>query len=299
MKQYYSSVGLQQLCGLFGRSRQAFYDHSWRHSDEQLQEGFIVDRVKQVRVCMPRIGAIKLLQIIKDQLIAHHMAIGRDSFYDVLRRHDLLIKRRKRYVKTTDSNHHYKKWPNLTIGLQVNGPEQLWVSDITYLRTVDNFIYLSLITDAWSKKIVGYHVSQYLKAQGCLISLDKAIASLPGHPTALIHHSDRGIQYCCDLYVDRILKSGIQISMTQNGSPYDNAIAERVNGILKSELGLDRTFKSYADAVGPTHQAIDTYNRLRPHLSCGLLTPNQAHVRKGPLKKLWKSNNKSKPKSLI
>jgi transposase InsO family protein len=175
------------------------------------------------------------------------------------------------------------------MGKKVNGPGQLWVSDITYLRIRDGFVYLSLITDAYSRKIVGFHLSQHLKAQSCIIALNKAINSWTATRQALVHHSDRGIQYCCDMYVSLLMEKGIKISMTQNGSPYENAMAERVNGILKDELGLDKTFASYADAVAPTHRAIDIYNRLRPHMSCGYLTPEQAHLKQGNLKKAWKS----------
>lgn len=225
---------------------------------------------------------------MKEQLLLHGITIGRDSFFSLLREHNLLVKRRKKYVRTTDSNHHYHKWQDLTASLQVNTAGQLWVSDITYLRITDGFIYLSLITDAYSRKIVGYHLSQHLKAQSCIIALDKAVTAMQQKQNNLIHHSDRGIQYCCEQYVTRLLQNDIKISMTQNGSPYENAIAERINGILKSELGLDKTFASYSEAIAPTHRAIDTYNRLRPHMSCGFLTPEQAHIKTGDLKKAWK-----------
>ncbi len=175
---------------------------------------------------------------------------------------------------------------------QVRTPEQLWVSDITYLRTINGFIYLSLITDGYSRKIIGYHLSQHLKTQGCLIALDKAIASPGSKDYKLIHHSERGIQYCWNGYVDMLQRHKIKISMTQNGSPYENAMAERVNGILKSELGLDKIFVSYHEAIGQTHQAINTYNKLRPHMSCGYLTPQQAHIESGKLKNVWKIKNK-------
>lgn len=293
MKQYYSVAGIAELCGLFGKSRQAFYDNNWRQQDQQLHDGLILDMVRELRRLMSKLGGIKLHRMLKEPLAAHGISIGRDSLFTLLRDNDLLIKTKKRYTRTTFSNHPYKKWPSLINELQVTAPEQLWVSDITYLRTACQFIYLSLITDAYSRKIVGYHLSQFLKAQGCIIALNKAIASLAAAPQGnLTHHSDRGIQYCCEPYVTILQSHKINISMTQTGSPYDNAIAERVNGILKTELGLGQVFETYASAVAYLPGAIDTYNRLRPHMSCGYLTPEQAHYKKGPLETKWKNVKK-------
>ena len=289
MKQYYSAVGLQRLCRLFGKTRQAAYDHAWRSSNAQMQEAIIIDLVKQIRSTLPKTGTLKLHSMTREQLRLHGITIGRDSFYRLLRKYEMLIKRTKKYVRTTDSDHHYRKWPDLTGDIPLTAAEQLWVCDITYLRITSAFIYLSLVTDAYSHKIVGYHLSHHLKASSCLIALDKAIAVRSNTHQPLIHHSDRGIQYCCDLYVSRLLQHGISISMTQSGSPYENPVAERVNGILKTELGLDRTFASYSQAVGFTHHAIDAYNRIRLHMSCGNLTPQQAHLQTGIIKKLWKS----------
>lgn len=238
------------------------------------------------------------MYMLKDDFAAHNISIGRDSFFTLLKKHDLLIRRKKRYAVTTDSNHHFKKWQDLLKGLQIMASEQVWVSDITYLRTTEGFVYLSLITDAYSRKIVGYHLSQHLKAKGCLIALQKAIGSRIT-TNALIHHSDRGIQYCCEPYVSLLQQHGINISMTQSGSPYDNAIAERVNGILKTELQLDRTFATYSQAVPVVHQAIDAYNRLRPHMSISNLTPDQAHYSTQNLIKKWKNKNYCKVKSVL
>lgn len=294
MKQHHQNIGWARLCRLFGKSRQAYYDHLWRHSDESMQDVLIIELVRTKRISLPRIGGNKLLTMLKEEFRFHHIEIGRDRFFRLLSEHDLLIKSKKKYARTTCSWHHYKKWPNLIQQLQPHAPEQLWVSDITYLRTDNGFIYLSLITDAYSRMIVGHHLSQYLRAQGCITALNKALSSLKTTPPlSLIHHSDRGIQYCCDAYVDILLNNQIRISMTQSGSPYDNAIAERVNGILKTELQLDTTFKSYSEAIAAVHQAIDAYNRLRPHLSCGNLTPLQAHQSTGPLKKHWKSKKRA------
>jgi transposase InsO family protein len=278
MKVYYPSVGLGALCRLFGKTRQAFYDLQRRQTNDQMEEGLILELVRQVRQTLPHTGGHKLLVMLKPTLQAHGILIGRDRFFALLREHGLLVRKSRKYVRTTQSNHHYRKWPNLVENRKPTAPQQLWVSDITYLRTPDKFLYLALITDAYSRKIVGYHLSQHLKVKGCLIALQKAIKSLQQPlPKQLVHHSDRGIQYCCDAYVRALLEQKIQISMTQSGSPYDNAIAERVNGILKIELSLDKIFQDYAQAVDATQRAIHLYNNVRLHMSCGLLTPVQAH----------------------
>jgi putative transposase len=290
MKQYYPTVGLGTLCGLFGKSRQAFYDHDQRSGDEQFHEALVMARVRQLRESLPGIGGLKLYGILKQDTLLQQALPGRDGFYALLSEHGLLIKRRKRYVRTTDSNHPYRKWPDLVKGMEVKATGQLWVSDITYLSTTKGFVYLSLITDACSRKIVGYHLSRYLRAQGCIIALNKAIGQLKGSKETgtLIHHSDRGIQYCCEPYVTILQQNNICISMTQSGSPYDNALAERVNGILKHEAGLGKTFKDYAEALAAVSTAIDAYNRLRPHMGVGNLTPEQAHKTGQPPPKTWK-----------
>lgn len=294
MKKHYPTVGLEKLCGLFGKTRQAFYDQSWRSSDEQLEAAFIIDKVKTIRKRIEGIGGVQLHVMLKEELQLHNIHIGRDSFYDLLRKHNLLIKVRKRYAITTNSDHPYYKWPDLTGNIITTAIEQLWVSDITYLRTKNGFVYLSLVTDAYSRKIMGYHVSQYLKAQGCIIALNKAIAELSTakEKRKLTHHSDRGIQYCCQSYITILQNNNINISMTQTGSPYDNAIAERVNGILKQQVGLNQVFDNYTAAVAAACKAIDAYNCLRPHMSISNLTPQKAHMTKQPLFKKWKEKIK-------
>jgi transposase InsO family protein len=264
---------------LFGKTRQAYYDQSWRNSDEQLHEAFIIDKVKTIRQHIHGIGGLQLHGMLREQLRLHNIQIGRDRFYDLLRKHNLLIKIRKRYAVTTNSNHPYYKWPDLTGNVITTAIGQLWVSDITYLRTENGFVYLSLITDAYSRKIIGYHVSQYLKAKGCMIALDKAISQLSTEKQKrkLIHHS-----------ISILQNNNIRISMTQTGSPYDNAMAERVNGFLKQQVGLNQLFKSYSVAVKAVCTAIDAYNCVRPHMSISNLTPQKAHLTKQPLFKKWK-----------
>ena len=285
MKHYYPKAGLGELCRLFGFSRQAYYKATALKEQQAIKEALIVDLVREQRSIMPRIGALKLHYLLSPDLQAHHIHIGRDRFRALLRDNALLLRPRKRYsVRTTDSRHPYYKWTDLTAGLIVEGPHRLWVSDITYLRTKEEgFLYLSLITDAFSRKIIGHHLSQSLSAKGCVRALCKAIAQLPeGAVKGLVHHSDRGIQYCCSDYVSVLQREGIAISMTQNGSPYENATAERINGILKTELGLGMELENYSAAIRAVSTAIDTYNRLRPHLSLDMLTPQQVHHSSGP-----------------
>lgn len=211
----------------------------------------IVDLVQQKRALLPRVGGVKLLAMLESELASHHISIGRDAFYAILRNNALLVPCKRRYAVTTQSDHHFKKWPDLVQRRHPARAEEIWVSDITYLRTQTGFIYLSLITDAFSRKIVGYHLSQNLKAVGCIAALNKALTGRSYPDRSLIHHSDRGIQYCCDAYVKVLSDNQVQISMTQDGSPYDNAIAERINGILKAEFDLYRTFDSYKAAIDP------------------------------------------------
>ncbi|AXY73189.1 IS3 family transposase [Paraflavitalea soli] len=297
MKQHYPQAAIGTLCALFGKTRQAYYEHGWQAANGQLREELVLDLATQARKVLKKEGAVKLLGSLRPALQSHNITMGRDRFFKLLRKHNMLQKRKKNHARTTWSDHPYRKWPNLIKGLEALKPQQQWVSDITYLRTEKGFSYLSLITDAYSRKIVGYHVSQNLRVRGCLIALNKAIRSLKDYvPQSLIHHSDRGIQYCCDQYVNVLQTNQIRISMTQTGSPYENPVAERVNGILKTELDLDGTFEGYSQAIAATHKAIDRYNRLRQHMSCDNLTPDQAHLREGKLKKRWKTRKrKTKP----
>jgi putative transposase len=296
MRQYYPNIGLGKLCRLFGKTRQGYYDHQWRDTDNDFAEMVIIERVKSIRNSLDGSGGKTLLPIVRTELEPLGISIGRDRFFDLLREHNLLIKPRKRYVRTTDSNHSYRKWPDLSKELRLTAIEQLWVSDITYLQTQSGFVFLSLIMDAYSRKIVGYHLSRSLKAEGCLIALNKAIRSLSEkQPRTLIHHSDRGVQYCCDNYVTTLLNNNIRISMTQSGSPYDNAASERLNGILKHIAGLNQVFKDYNAAVAKVCKSINAYNCLRPHTSVSKLTPEKAHLATEPLINTWKKEKKQCP----
>jgi len=237
---------------------------------------------------MPRIGTRKLHYMLSDTLQRHGISIGRNKLFDLLSDYGLLVRRRKRKrVNTTDSNHPFRKYPNLVRELQVLRPNHLWVSDITYLSLTDSFCYLSLLTDAYSRKIVGYCLHPTLKKQGPMHALKMAVADKV-YRLPLLHHSDRGLQYCCGAYISQLEQSGISISMTEKGDPYENAIAERVNGILKSEFELDRDFASLEEAKAAVDKAINIYNHQRPHASCNYLTPAQAHQQQGILPTKWK-----------
>lgn len=243
-----------------------------------MKEAFILEKVRLIRNDQPKIGAIKLRVKLQDQLEKEHLSIGRDCFFRLLRENGLLVKPKRQYLSTTNSNHRFKIWPDLVNRRPAIMPEEIWVSDITYIRCKDGFAYLSLVTDAYSRKIVGYNLSPNLKADSCIKAFIMANNARIYPKRPLIHHSDRGIQYCCDAYVKLLLHHQINISMTQSGSPYDNAIAERVNGILKTEYGLRQTQWSFTQAQQAIQKAIYLYNYQRPHFSCELKTPQYRHA---------------------
>ncbi len=243
---------------------------------------------------MPRLGTRKLYHMLTETLQKHNIAIGRDKLFDLLADYGLLLRRRKRKrTNTTDSNHPFKRYPNLVRTLTVLRPNHLWVSDITYIGLTEGFCYLSLVTDAYSRKIVGYCLYPTLKKEGPVSALKMAQNSLPAQrEAALIHHSDRGLQYCCGEYIDLLERKNIRISMTEKGDPYENALAERVNGILKGEFALDSEFDTLAQAMTAVEKAVNTYNQIRPHASCNYLTPEQAHQQQGQLPHRWKPRKK-------
>lgn len=244
-----------------------------------------------IRKQMPRLGTRKLYFLLKESFNQHQIKLGRDRLFDLLREENLLIVKRKKYVKTTNSKHWMKKYPNLIKDIIPERPEQLWVADITYLDTSDGNNYLHLITDAYSKQIMGYHLGEDMLATSTIKALKMAIKNRKYPNAALIHHSDRGLQYCSAVYTNLLNKNNIKISMTENGDPYENAIAERVNGILKDEFGLGEKIESTIQAAKQVIQSVEIYNELRPHLSCNMLTPNQMHKQSSITIKRW--NKKS------
>lgn len=291
---YYPQKGTGAICGLFGKTRQAWYKQQWAADKDTLHTSIIIKLVKEIRQQMPRIGTRKLHYMLAEKLERHGISIGRDKLFDLLSSYGLLVRRRRRKrVYTTDSQHHFKRYPNLIKELTVQRPNHLWVSDITYIGLPDGFCYLSLVTDAYSRKITGFCLHPTLKRDGPVAALQMAIASLPANlQQPLIHHSDRGIQYCCAQYVALLENKTMTISMTENGDPYENAIAERVNGILKNEFELDRDFNSFDEAANAVDTAITTYNDLRPHASCDYLTPCTAHNKHGVLPLRWTPKKK-------
>lgn len=239
---------------------------------------------------MPYIGTRKLHYLLSSVLQEHDISIGRDQLFDLLSANQLLIRRRKRRKAiTTNSDHPFRKYPNLVKGLSIKEPNRLWVSDITYISLRSQFAYLSLVTDAYSKKIVGYCLYPTLQKEGSMKALFKALETITQPlETTLIHHSDRGLQYCCSEYIKVLTENGIIISMTEKGDPYENAIAERVNGILKHEFGLNKCFDDYETAVEAVAKSVEVYNTIRPHSSCNYMTPSLAHQCNGELKLKWK-----------
>lgn len=230
----------------------------------------------QLRAQMPRVGTRKLHHLLKDTFEREHLKMGRDGLFRLLGKEGLLVPRRKRYTVTTDSRHWMHKYPNLTKGLSLHRPEQVWVSDITYIDTLKETLYLHLVTDAYSKRIMGYELCGNMEAASTVKALKMAIRGRK-YDGELIHHSDRGLQYCSKLYVDELKRNNIKISMTENGSPYENAVAERINGILKDEFGLAKRLNDIAEGLLLAEQGISAYNYLRPHLSCNMLTPAEMH----------------------
>jgi transposase InsO family protein len=245
---------------------------------------------------MPRIGTPKLSHLLHDPFIQHNIKMGRAGLNDLLAANGMLVRQKKRKPKTTNSNHRYRRYQNLIKDLAIIRPEQVWVCDITYVTINDRFAYLSIVTDAYSRMIVGYHIHPTLESKGAIKALEMALGNWNCSAGSLIHHSDRGVQYCCDEYTSILLKLGISISMTQKGDPYENAIAERVNGILKSEFGIGLVLQSFEEASELIDRSISIYNQQRPHASCDYLMPEQAHKIQGILKRRWK--NYYNPKKL-
>lgn len=261
----------------FGISRQAFYQGQKRMIKAEIEENLVVEMVQQKRRDLPRLGGKKLYFLLKEDL-SELGNVGRDKFLSILRDNDLLVGRKKSYTKTTNSFHRFRKWKNLIKDLELIRPNQVWVSDITYIRTLGGFVYLFLITDLYSRKIVGWSLSHSLSIEGGIEALKMALRNRKDKSQSLIHHSDRGVQYCSKDYVDILQENEIDISMTEENHCYENAVAERVNGILKDEFFLDATFNNFEQALSAVRSGIRNYNEKRPHWSLNLRTPSQAHT---------------------
>lgn len=284
---------LSRLCSLSGYSRQAYYKRRLSEEEQPLKEELLIQQVIGYRRLQPRMGGRKLFFLAGSFMKLHHIEMGRDAFFTMLGKYSLLNKKHRGKPSTTNSGHWLKKHPNLIKKLVPTHSDELWVSDITWLQLCQSDAFLSLVTDAYSRKIIGFHVSSSLKAEGTVQALQMAIAGRE-KIEGLIHHSDRGVQYCCGDYVDILKDCGINISMTQSGDPRDNAIAERVNGILKMEL-LKPVFADLESARAAVTKAVNIYNYLRPHSSISMLTPALVHGRKLKVKRCWKNYYKTKP----
>lgn len=281
------------LCGLLGVSKQAYYKHS---EDAVLlkaaQESFALEYVRGVRERDPGIGGVKLWMMYAKAFAAGH-PMGRDRFCEMIDRYDLKIRRRIRAPRTTDSGHGLPTYPNLVKSFIPAAPNQLWVSDITYIMiTLGDgyaFCYLSMVLDAYTEEIIGWSVGPTLETAYPLEALTMAFKRIEGLQTVPIHHSDRGCQYASHEYVGRLRDRGIPISMTECGDPKDNAQAERVNSTMKNELLKGMVFHDICDVRRAVSRAVDFYNNERPHMSLDMMTPAEASSRTGEIARRWRS----------
>ena len=281
-------IGIERLCGLFGLSRQAYYNYRKRSVQKYLETDQVIKLIKAVRSVHPRMGCRKIYSTIKSDLDIAGIKIGRDKMFDLMSDNELLIRKRRRKVITTNSFHSFRKYKNLIQDFVPYKANQLWVSDITYIRNGEEFMYLFLITDAYSKKVVGYKLGRTLETKHAIDSLEQALKSTK-RTEGLIHHSDRGIQYCSYNYVKLLQDYKVEVSMTENSDPRENAIAERINGILKEEYIKPLKRRGGLGLSDIIDTAIYRYNQLRPHLSCDMKTPAEAHTMKGEIQKRWKN----------
>ncbi len=278
------------LCLLFGITRQAYYQHYQYIEQTSIEQQIILKEVINIRKRHKRMGGRKLFELLEPIMLEHQVKMGRDALFSLLSNNNLLVRRRKNKIKTTNSYHKFHRYPNKIKALIPTRSNELWVSDITYWKTRFGVIYISLITDAYSHKIVGYNLGNTLEAIECLKALKKALDSLPeGNPDCLIHHSDRGMQYCSAKYVKLLEDNNITISMTENGDPLENAIAERINGIIKDEYLKCYAVENIQQATELLDSVIMLYNIERPHMSIGNLTPEKVHNSDIATKKLWKN----------
>ena len=271
-------MSLSRICCLFGVSRQSIYQQLTRtHKREQELEQ-VKQLVLELRLKMPRLGVRKLYYLLSSKFKAQNIKIGRDALFAYLKRENLLVRPMKSYTKTTFSRHWLHKYDNLLKDYQITRPEQVYVSDITYVKSAEKTHYLSLVTDAYSRKIVGYQLSDDMSAENVVkalkMAIDKRTNKLP-----LIHHSDRGLQYCSKVYQQILKNNRITPSMTDGYDCYQNALAERINGILKQEFLIYKC-KNGKVLDKLIKESIDTYNNLRPHLSLYMKTPNFIHHKK-------------------
>lgn len=265
------SVG--KICSIFGYSRQAYYKSRQAQMKVLIDEHLIISEVKRIRKRQPRVGGRKLHKMLQ----ARGFQVGRDRLFKILENFNLLVRPKKNYTKTTNSFHRFRKYGNLIKDLKITRPNEVFVSDITYLATQEGFCYLSLVTDVYSRKIVGYDVSDSLAIEGAQRALRMALKKV-SEPGKLIHHSDRGIQYCSNGYVNILEEKEVSISMTEDNHCYENSLAERVNGILKDEFLLGERLPSLSVARKAVRQSISIYNEERLHMSLEYEIPSMRYA---------------------
>jgi transposase InsO family protein len=299
MKDRYKNKSLVLFCRLFGVTRQAYYQYCWSSEFIEIEHSIVLQRIKEIRQHHPMLGGRKLYEIMREDLLKHNIKMGRDALFNLLASNNLLIKRKRRRTYTTQSKHWFRKYPNLIKYLQIEKPNQLWVSDITYWKTPLGFLYISFITDAYSHKIVGYNLADNLEAINPLRALNIALVNNDKSISGLVHHSDRGIQYCSYEYVKLLQDNNIKISMTENGDPLENAIAERINGIIKEEYLERFNITDFNHAKEALQRAVYLYNNERPHMSCNWLVPEKVYNEDLIIKRQWKNYYKKKNVNLF
>lgn len=276
-------------CRLFGVNRQVYYRAKKSEANSRQCASSVVEKVLEVRQLMPELGTRKLYKKLYHQL--KELKVGRDKLFSIMSANQMQIKKKRQYTITTNSHHRFRKHKNLIEHTQVSRPEQVWVSDITYIGSRRNPMYLSLVTDAYSKRIMGFNVSDSLNANGAISALKMAIKNRKYPEEVLIHHSDRGLQYCCDDYQNTLAKHQVSTSMTEKYDPYQNAVAERINGILKQEFIRGVDIKDIQLMKKLLTQSIQIYNQERPHYSCHMATPNEMHKQRSIKTKTYKKKN--------
>jgi putative transposase len=298
MKSNFSRIGLAKLCGWFGITRQAYYQNNWEGISTTLEEELVIQQVKSIRSNHKRMGTRKLYEMLHPFMQDHAIKMGRDALFNILSANHMLVRKRKRRIKTTNSYHWLRKYPNLIREFVPTGINQLWVSDITYWKLGDHPTYISFITDVYSHKIVGYQLADTMEAIESVKALQMALSAIGAESHLnLIHHSDRGIQYCSQAYIKLLKEFGIQISMTENGDPLENAVAERINGIIKDEYLDNYHVTAISEAKELLESVVNLYNNERPHMSISNFTPNQIHQTTNNIKteRLWKNYYKKQP----
>lgn len=270
------SYRVSDICMAHGVSRQGYYQHQRYQCQQRYQEEIVLQLVGRIRARQPRLGVRKLYHLLQEDFEKLGFRLGRDKLFSILREHGLLIESKRKYRTTTDSHHRFRVYDNLLKDTEIRRVNQAFVADLTYLFTRERFVYLALVTDVFSRKIIGHDVSGSLSIEGSLRALKEALRGIQKR-AGLLHHSDRGVQYCSHEYTGLLKKVGAQISMSERGNPYENAIAERVNGILKIEFLLDQSFSSLEEAKICVREAIRIYNEERPHLSLGYRTPAEVY----------------------